>query len=183
VNVAVLTAVVIWATVLGVKGILYHQIADRANDEVAGVATFAGAFDAQKLSAVLTRYNLWVELPISVFLVVVVAAFLPLAVAALVVYVALESTKHVLGFEFAVSSDARFRRASVPFANEMFSTLWLPLAAAVQLALQSVLLAWLPVVHCLLFPEQIAVQLGDARAVMSQLKIRYVHLRSRDSRP
>ena len=116
-NVAVLTAVLLWATVLGIKGILYHQIADRANDEMAGVATFAATFDARRLLAVLARYNLFVELPVSVFLTIVVAAFLPLAVVAIVVYLALECTKYALGFEFAVSADARLRRASVPFCQ------------------------------------------------------------------
>jgi hypothetical protein len=178
-NVAVLTAVLVWATALGIKGILYHMIADRANDEIAGVATFAATLDVSKLFAVLSRYNLFVELPVSIFLTVVVAAFLPLAVVAIVVYLVLESTKYALGFEFAVSADARLRRASVPFANEMFYTLWLPLAAAVQLALHSVSLAWLPVLHGLLFREQVAVQIGDARAVAGQLKIRFTHLRSK----
>jgi 4-hydroxybenzoate polyprenyltransferase len=173
-NVIVLTAVLLWATALGIKGILYHQIADRANDDIAGVATFATTFDANRLFAVLARYNLLVELPVSVFLTVVIAAFVPMAVAALVVYLALEGTKYVLGFEFAVSSDARLRRASVPFANEMFYTLWLPLAAAVQLALDGVWFAWLPVLHGLLFREQIAVQIGDARAVAGQLKARFI---------
>ena len=171
-NVAVLTAFVLWATVLGIKGILYHQIADKANDEMAGVATFAASFDAKKFSAVLTRYNLALELPVSMFLTVVLTAFLPLAVAALFMYLVLEGTKYALGFEFAVSADARLRRASVPFANEMFYTFWLPLAAAVQLALQSASFAWLPILHCLLFRVQLAVQLGDARAVAGQLRAR-----------
>lgn len=171
-NVIVLTAVLLWATALGIKGILYHQIADRANDEIAGVATFATGFDASRLFAVLARYNLLVELPASAFLTVVIAAFVPMAVGALIVYLTLESTKFALGFEFAVSSDARLRRASVPFANEMFYTFWLPLAAAVQLALDNVWFAWLPVLHGLLFREQIAVQIGDARAIISQLKAR-----------
>ena len=178
-NVVVVTAVLLWATVLGIKGILYHMIADRANDEMAGVATFAAAFDQRELFAMLAKYNLLVELPASVFLTIVIAPFVPVAAGALVVYLALESTKYVLGFEFAVSSDARLRRASVPFANEMFSTLWLPLAGAIQLALQSVSLAWLPVLHGLLFRDQIATQIGDARALAGQLKIRFVHLRSK----
>jgi 4-hydroxybenzoate polyprenyltransferase len=181
-NAAVLTALLLWATVLGIKGILYHQIADRANDEVAGVATFAAGFDASALFAVLTRYNLLLELPVSVFLVVVVSAFLPMAAAALIVYLALECTKYALGFEFAVGSDARSRRASVPFANEMFYTVWMPLAGAVQLALHGVSFAWLPVLHGLLFREQIAVQIGDARAVGGQLKARFGHFRSRETR-
>jgi hypothetical protein len=179
-NAVVLAAVLLWATALGIKGILYHQIADRATDETAGVATFATARDVSTLFAVLAKYNLVLELPASVFLTVAVAGFLPLAVVALVAYLALESTKFALGFEFAVSSDARLRRASVPFANEMFYTLWLPLAAALQLAFQHVSLAWVPILHGLLFREQIALQIGDALALAGQVKARFVSLRSRD---
>ncbi|MDQ6941035.1 MAG: UbiA family prenyltransferase [Candidatus Eremiobacteraeota bacterium] len=178
-NVAVMTALLLWVTALGIKGILYHQIADRTNDEIAGVATFAAGFDARKFSAIAARYNLAFELPVSMFLTVAVGAFVPLAAVAIVVYLALECTKYVLGFEFAVSGDARLRRASVPFANEMFYTLWLPLAAAIQLALNGVSFAWIPVLHGLLFREQIAVQFGDARAVAAQLKARSAHLQAK----
>lgn len=179
-NGVVLAAVLLWAAALGIKGILYHQIADRATDETAGAVTFATARDVSTLFAVLAKYNLVVELPASVFLTGAVAGFVPPALAALVVYLALESTKYALGFEFAVSSDARLRRASVPFANEMFYTLWLPLAAAVQLSLQNVSLAWVPFLHALLFREQIAVQAGDVRALAGQLKARLIRLRTRD---
>lgn len=182
-NAVVFTVLLAWATALGVKGILYHMIADRANDELAGVETFAASLDARGLSATLTRYNLLVELPLSVAVVAVVAWFMPLAVAAFVVYVALESTKYRLGFEFALSSDARLRRPSVPFANEMFSTLWLPLAGALQLAVNDVRLAWLPVVHCVLFQEQAVVQIGDARSVFQQLGARFAHARARRIQP
>jgi hypothetical protein len=175
-NALVLAAVLMWATALGIKGILYHQIADRANDEMAGVETFAATFDLRTFSTALTRYNLLAELPASVFLTVVVADFLPIAVGAIVVYLALESAKYLLGFEFALSADARLRRASVPFANEMLYTLWFPLAAAVQLAVNNVSLAWLPVVHYVLFREQVTVQIRDASAVFSQLKARSIHL-------
>jgi hypothetical protein len=178
-NAVVLTAVLLWATVLGIKGILYHQIADRAADEVAGVATFAASLDFSHLSTALARYNLLVELPVSVVLTIVVAGFFPVAVAALALYLTLEGTKYRLGFEFALGSDAHLRRASIPFANEMLYTLWLPLAGAVQLAVNSVSLAWLPAVHCLLFREQAAAQIRDARAIAGQLKARSIHLRSR----
>ena len=173
-NVIVLSAVLLWGTALGIKGILYHQMADRANDEIAGVVTFARGFDGSRLSAVLARYNVYVELPVSVFLTTAVAAFVPMAVIAIGVYLALECTKFALGFEFAVSSDARLRRASVPFANEMFYTAWLPLAAAAQLAVQNVWFAWLPVVHAVLFREQLAGQIADARALGGQLRARFI---------
>ncbi|HEY4439763.1 MAG TPA: UbiA family prenyltransferase [Candidatus Elarobacter sp.] len=169
-NPALVTIFVLWATSLGIKGILYHQIADRANDELAGVSTFATGVDLRRLSSVLARYNLWVELPLAVGVTAASASFVPLAVAALGAYLVIETTKYLLGFEFAVSSDARLRRPSIPFANEMFSTLWLPLGAAVQLALAGPAFAWIPVLHALLFQQQIAVQAGDTRAVVAQLR-------------
>jgi hypothetical protein len=175
----IVAVAVLWATVLGVKGILYHQITDRANDEAAGVVTFAGAFDFHALAGRLTRYNLLIELPVSVALVVAVAGFLPLAVPALAMYLALESLKSLLGFEFALSSDGSLRRRSVPFANEMSYTLWLPLAGAAQVALMELSLAWLPFVHCALFWEQGAVQLRDARGLGNQLQMRLAHFWSR----
>jgi UbiA prenyltransferase family len=177
-----LAAVLCWATALGLKGILYHQIADKANDERAGVVTFATARDASALSAALARYNLWVEVPISLCVVALIATLVPLAVVALVLYVALEFTKYRLGFEFAVSADARLRRPSVPFANEMFYTLWMPLAACVQLAVRDAWLAWLPLAHCVLFGQQVIVQFRDASAVAGQFRLRFHHLRSKGAR-
>jgi hypothetical protein len=115
---------------------------------------------------------LFVELPASVCLTVVVFAFLPLGAVALVAYLALESAKYLLGFEFALSSDAQLRRPSVPFANEMFYTLWLPLAASVQIAVTDIALWWLPIAHCLLFNQQAIVQWRDANAVVGQFRMR-----------
>jgi hypothetical protein len=182
-NPLLLAAFLLWATALGLKGILYHQIADKVNDERAGVVTFATTRDASALSAALARYNLWVELPISVAMVAIIATLVPLAVAALILYVGLESTKYRLGFEFAVSSDARLRRPSIPFANEMFYTLWLPLAACVQLAVNDAWLAWLPFAHCLLFQQQLVVQFNDASAVVGQVRLRLRHARAKGARP
>ena len=182
VNGVVLAAVLLWATALGIKGILYHMIADRANDETAGVATFATTRDVGRLFAVLVRYNLLLEFPVSMFLTVVVAAFLPLAVVALALYVALEGTKYVLGFEFAVeqrcpltprkrsvrqrdvlhalASARRRRPACVPRRRSrgcLFFTLW---SSESRLPFKS------------------ATRAQSAR----QLRTRLIHLRSRASR-
>ncbi len=179
VDFAITVIAVLWSAALGIKGIVYHQIADRAADEIAGVSTFVDSFDQSRLFAVLGAYNVAVEFPLSVALVVAIASVAPLAIAALVVYLVLESTKYALGFEFAVSSDARLRRRSVPFANEMFSTLWLPLACVAQLAILRPSLAWLVLVHAVVFRDQIAVQTMDTRGLVAQLSVRIEHMRSR----
>ena len=89
----VIGAVLLWATVLGIKGILYHQISDRASDEKAGVATYAATLDFATLSSALTRYNLLVELPVRAFFTVVIGACCPLAIVALLISIARGSTK------------------------------------------------------------------------------------------
>jgi hypothetical protein len=53
----------------------------------------------------------------------------------------------------------------VPFTNELFYVLWLPLTAAVQLALDRP--GWLAIalVHVVVFHPQVAQQLRDWRAM------------------
>lgn len=177
-SIVVTVAVVGWASVLGLKGILYHQIGDLANDRTAGVHTFASGQDAARLFAWLGRYNIWVELPMSVLLTAAVAIFFPLAILALAIYLVLELTKCTLGFEFAVSSDAIIRRRSVPFANEMFYTLWLPLFACTEVAIANTTLFWLPLAHLLLFADRAQAQIADFRAIASQLRMRFSRAKS-----
>src|SRR5262249_9418421 len=90
----------VWACALGIKGILYHQVADRENDVQAAVTTFATAAPPDQIECFLPRYNLWVELPISGVLVLVVFGWCPLAVGSFVIYCAVETLKYKLGFQF-----------------------------------------------------------------------------------
>jgi 4-hydroxybenzoate polyprenyltransferase len=155
----------LWAAVLGLKGILHHQIADRDNDLRSGIVTFATRSDHATLQRFLTRFNLCVELPVSAAFVAASFGTCPLAVAALAVYVASEVVKWKLGFQFALTADPATIRASVPFTNELFYVLWLPLAAAVQLAVDRP--GWLAIalIHVVVFHPQVAQQLRDWRAM------------------
>jgi 4-hydroxybenzoate polyprenyltransferase len=160
---------VAWSAVQGIKGILNHQVADRENDEVAGVATFATT--ARRLEWFLPRFNLLAELPVSCLLASILAVRCPAALVAFAAYCSVELAKYKLGFEFALT--ARHRRASFPFVNELFYVVWFPLAAAVQLALLGPGWLWLPILHGLIFLPVLRLQARDLRSVAVALGWRF----------
>ncbi len=167
----------IWAAALGIKGILHHQILDRANDIRSGTATFATRSRPERMSRFLTFFNLYFELPISAVLVFSTWGWAPFVAAAFVIYCVVEMIKYRLGFEFALTSEAWMIRRSVPFANESFYVLWLPLGAAVQLAASEPVWMWLPVVHALLFYPNVSAQIAELKAIIrvADLPNRLVH--------
>ncbi|MBR0757111.1 UbiA family prenyltransferase [Bradyrhizobium jicamae] len=143
--------IALWATVLGIKGILHHQIGDRANDLRSGTVTFATRAQPNALIRFLTFFNLYIELPVSAVLAIVTWRFAPLIALVFVVYCAIELIKSYLGFRFALTAEPWTVRRSVPFANETFYIFWLPIAAALQLAIHDPFWIWLPIAHVVLF--------------------------------
>jgi 4-hydroxybenzoate polyprenyltransferase len=162
---AVALMATVWAGALGLKGILHHQIADRDNDIQSGTATFATKRSVESLQRFLPRFNLLIELPISALFAAIVSSWCPLAVAALAVYIVSEAMKYRLGFQFALSANPATIRASVPFTNEMFYVLWMPIAAATQLAVDHAAFVWLPLLHAAIFREPLVRQIRDWRAI------------------
>lgn len=170
----------VWAGVLGLKGILHHQIADRENDRQSGVVTFATKNRLGTLQRFLTGFNLFIELPVSGVFTAMVSSWCPLAVVALVLYSGSEAIKYRLGFQFALSANPATIRPSVPFTNEMFYILWLPIAAATQLGFDNPAFIWLPILHLVVFPQPVAQQVADWRAIISNRAPLY---RARRPRP
>lgn len=156
----------LWAAALGLKGILHHQIADRENDMQSGIVTFATLSHMQALQRFLARFNLLVELPVSAVFAGAISGWCPLAGIALLVYVAGETLKYKLGFQFALTADPQTIRPSVPFANEMYYVLWLPMTAGIQLGMSQQALLALPVLHALIFQQAITAQIADWRAIV-----------------
>jgi 4-hydroxybenzoate polyprenyltransferase len=143
--------IVLWSAVLGIKGILHHQIGDRANDLRSGTVTFATRAEPTALIRFLTFFNLYVELPVGAVLAIATWSFAPLVALVFAIYCALELIKTRLGFRFALTAEPWTLRRSVPFANETFYTFWLPTAAAMQLAIHDPFWILLPIVQLLLF--------------------------------
>jgi 4-hydroxybenzoate polyprenyltransferase/SAM-dependent methyltransferase len=162
---ALTLAATLWGTALGIKGILHHQIADRENDTLSGTETFATKTNPLTLQRFLSFYHLLIELPASMLLVAIVLPVCPLAALALAAYTVTESIKYRMGFQFALSAGPATIRASLPFTNEMFYTLWLPVAASLQLGLTRPGYAWLPLLHLAIFYQPVVRQMDDWRAI------------------
>jgi 4-hydroxybenzoate polyprenyltransferase len=159
-------AITAWAAVLGLKGILHHQILDRANDMRSGTVTFATKLRPEGISRFLGAFNLYLELPVSFVVALSTLEWAPFVAAAFAVYCLLESIKYRLGFEFALTSEAWTVRRSVPFTNESFYTFWLPLAAALQLAFSDRIWIWVPIVQLVLFCRNVVEQVSEIIAVI-----------------
>jgi 4-hydroxybenzoate polyprenyltransferase len=163
----------VWAGALGLKGILHHQIADRENDLQSGIVTFATKSSLEFLQRFLTGFNLLIELPVSAVFTVMVASWCPLAVVAFVLYAGSEAIKYRLGFKFALTADPATIRSNVPFTNEMFYILWLPIAAATQLGIDNPSFIWLPIVHLVIFQQPVVQQVADWRAIVKNATLVY----------
>jgi hypothetical protein len=161
-----------WAAVLGIKGILHHQIIDRANDIRSGTVTFATNAIPERMSSFLTFFNLFAELPVSTALAVATWGWAPLVAVAFAAYCVLETVKYWLGFQFALTSEAWTVRRSVPFANESLYVLWLPVAAAIQLVATDPVWIWIPIGHVLLFYPNVAAQVTELKAVIRLARLR-----------
>jgi hypothetical protein len=158
--------ITLWAAVLGIKGIIHHQIMDRDNDIRSGTATFVAAVPTGTIIRFLTWFNLCIELPVSVALAFVVYRWCPLAAAGLAAYCVVEAVKFGLGFRFPLGTDLRASRHSIPFANEQFYVLWLPLAAAVQLAARDPAWAWLPLLHAAMLYQPLLLQIRELGTII-----------------
>jgi 4-hydroxybenzoate polyprenyltransferase len=171
----------LWATVLGLKGILHHQIADRDNDAQSGIVTFAAKTSLAALQRFMARFNLLIELPVSAIFTAMVSALCPLAIVAFIIYTASEAIKYNLGFQFALTANPGTIRASVPFTNEMFYVLWMPMAAATQIGLDNPAFSPIPILHVAVFHQPVVQQLGDWLAIVKNATLVYRGRRGRQT--
>ncbi len=174
-TIAIAIALVGWSCVLGIKGILNHQAADRECDAASGTTTLVGTLSPARLERFMPRYNVGLEFPYSLAVVLAVLECCPLAAVGLLFYGTVELIKYRLGFQFALNDDPRNTRASVPFANDFFYEIWFPLAVTTQLVLANRNWAWFPILCVLLFFRNFRVQAGDLLAVVMALRCRLAH--------
>jgi hypothetical protein len=163
----------LWAAVLGIKGILHHQIYDRVNDIESGTVTLATTVGPAKIIRFLTWFNITVELPVSAGFAATVLYPCPFAVASLAIYISTQTLRYRLGERLTMASDAQMTRAIVPFTNELFYTFWLPMAAALQLAVTGAGLWWLPVVHACAFYMNLSAERVELTSIAQALLRRW----------
>lgn len=160
---AITLSVGFWALLMGLRGILWHQVGDIAHDQRAGVSTLAtriGVTHARRLLGLLVI----VEFAAAATALVVVArgtgeTWLPLFGLAYVLYrmfqmsVLWSEPVHVRSLRH---SGGRIRFVGFVLLNE-FVEKWIPLAALMALAFKLPIL-WLAVVLYLVFFENAAIE-------------------------
>src|SRR5205823_2283618 len=113
----------------------------------------------------LTWFNIVIELPISAALAAIVFDACPLAAVALAICISSRALRYGIGERLTIA-DARITRAILPFTDELFYTLWLPMAGALQLALDRGELWWLPVLHAGAFQLNWSMERSELRSML-----------------
>ena len=127
-----------WAFFSGVRGIIVHQVVDRASDRLATVETFGGRIGVARAR----RLTFAVIVPLEVaslagFLALVIPSAPTVAFAALL-FAACEVQKIRLRWKLPMfEPPADSKESYIPLINNEFYELWLPLSLALQLALAS----------------------------------------------
>lgn len=151
----------LWAFLFGLKGILNHMIADRESDIAGGARTFAVQTDPTGTLRFVTRVLYWLEIAAFVGVTAVLTALIPVLPILLVLYCGLEITKGALGWKFSFDASGRYQRPNVPFANNRFYELWLPVALVGQLAWNDPVYLALAALHLVLFRANLLEQARD----------------------
>ncbi|HEX8430012.1 MAG TPA: UbiA family prenyltransferase [Longimicrobium sp.] len=158
-----------WSFLVGLRGIVYHQRIDEANDRRAGVATFVTAGGSARAGMLARRFIFPAELAALAALGLAVFAAAPLLVAGFVAYAALMLLADGAGVWNAGFADPApaVRGAHIPLLG--FYRSWPAPAFALLLAVGDPRFIPLLAVHSLLFAKPIARQGIDMARIVHAL--------------
>ncbi|MFP4476101.1 MAG: UbiA family prenyltransferase [Desulfatibacillaceae bacterium] len=169
-------AAVLFQGAAGVKGILCHQDRDRDRDLEAGVRTLAASVSHEKILRVLRLYCYPLEMAGLTAMVLVLAGAAPLLALAYVVHGAMELLKLAIGWRVRLGSD---NVPYLPFVNNFFPELAMPMALALSCVGVHAAYAVLPVAFVLLFRPNVANQAAETRRLFLALEERWQKVRRR----
>jgi glycosyltransferase involved in cell wall biosynthesis/4-hydroxybenzoate polyprenyltransferase len=165
-------AAVSWAFLVGVRGILVHQVADRESDERAGVMTLGRRLGPDSAR----RAVLFALFPAEL---VCLALFLgpalreaPAAAALAASGVGLDLWRRRRGWRLPLFEPPETSRERViPLLSNEVYELWLPIGLAIQIAAGRPTLAWLPVALVALFWTNVRARLSDLGRLTAPSKV------------
>lgn len=138
-----------WYTLVGLRGIIDHQLVDREADIKSGVVTLATARGMIRILKWIRRVLYVFEMISFAALVVILGMSTYSVFPVIMVFGSLEIIKRLAGWVERDPSGGK--RLYLPFANNIVYSLWLPIALSVEIGLRYPLLIWLPVLHLALF--------------------------------
>lgn len=142
----------VWYAMVGLRGIINHQLADRDADLKAGVITLAIHGRSNRRLRWARRLIYLVEMAVFTLVILILTEKTDFLLLASVLYAVLEFLKRGLGWHQGVRQGPEIgRRAYLPFSNNIYYALWLPILLTVELALRWPVLVWLPFAQIALF--------------------------------
>jgi glycosyltransferase involved in cell wall biosynthesis/4-hydroxybenzoate polyprenyltransferase len=160
-------AAVGWALLVGLRGILLHQVADRASDERAGVMTLGRRLGATRARRLVLFGLFPAELACLALLLGPLLRSAPAATALIVLGLVVDTLRRYRGwtlplFEPTATSHERF----IPILSNELYEVWLPVGLALQVAVNTPALAWVPLVVIALFWRNIHARLRDVSRLL-----------------
>lgn len=152
------TVATLWAFLVGIRGIVLHQIWDRENDEAAGVNTLVVKVGTETARSWLSFLIFPCEILLLGLLVFVISQFAPLLGGFFILYVILRGINTHLTSP-PVFDPAPAQKASVP-AHDFYEA-WLPLALLVLLSVREASFIPLLAFHIVLFYPAIVKRLVE----------------------
>jgi glycosyltransferase involved in cell wall biosynthesis len=158
-----------WALWWGLRGIVAHQIADRRQDELAGVKTLVTAWGDGSAKRLVLRVLLPLETVFLGGLVALVLPRAPLLGVAIAVFIALEATRLARGWTMTYfEPGTQSRERYLPLVNNELHEFWLPLGLAAQLAIEHPAGVWLMLAHLVVFSPKVRERVGDLRRTLAR---------------
>ena len=145
-----------WATCLGLRGILVHQVVDQKGDRAANVQTFASLRSPEATRSFVLKVILPLEAGCLIVFLALLPPFSKVLIAVVLVYLAgdASSVARRISTPMVYPQQPGLER-HVPLLKNDFYEVWLPCALAVQLALDQLGYLWLVGGHFLLFHQVI----------------------------
>lgn len=138
-----------WYTLVGLRGIIDHQLVDREADIKSGVVTLATARGMIRILKWIRRVLYVFEMISFAALVVILGMSTYSIFPVIAVFGSLEIIKRLVGWVERDPSGGK--RLYLPFANNIVYSLWIPIALSLEIGLRYPLLIWLPMLHIVLF--------------------------------
>lgn len=138
-----------WYTLVGLRGIIDHQLVDREADIKSGVVTLATARGMIRVLKWIRRVLYVLEMISFAALVVILGMSTYSVFPVILIFGSLEIIKRLVGWVERDPSGGK--RLYLPFANNIVYSLWLPIALSVEIGIRYPLLFWLPILHLVLF--------------------------------
>jgi 1,4-dihydroxy-2-naphthoate octaprenyltransferase len=146
-SVAIVAAV--WATCVGLRGILLHQIWDREHDVRSGIHTFVVRAGSGRARAIILRHLFPAEIATFAVLAIVVGFNAPLLVAGVMLVAGLDLVEQT--FEWAPTFDPAPDRPGVNTPPHDLYEVWFPALALVLLAARDAWFVPALIIHAVLF--------------------------------